>query len=75
MGSPRANTSSNQQLTIPKNAEFKMMKKGDGVRMKIYQAAKTGWGSNWETLISDLKSWDTIAGGNITNIYNGKQLG
>jgi len=75
MESPRANTSSDQQLTIPKNAEFKLMKRGAGVRMKIYQAAKTGWGSNWETLINDLKSWDTIAGGNITNIYNGKQLG
>lgn len=75
MESPRANTSSNQQLTIPKNAEFKMMKRGDGVRMKIYQASQLGWGSNWQTLINDLNSWDTIAGGNITNIYNGKQLG
>jgi len=75
MQSPRANTSSDQQLTIPKNAEFRLMNYGRGVRMKIWQASKVGWGSNWETLINDLNSWDTIAGGNITNIYNGKQLG
>ena len=75
MEGPRGNTSSRESLTIPKNPEFKMMKRGSGVRMRIYKASQDGWGSNWETLINDLRSWDTIAGGNITNIYNGKQLG
>tara|TARA_B100000963_G_scaffold229693_1_gene200350 strand:+ start:26389 stop:27369 length:981 start_codon:yes stop_codon:yes gene_type:complete len=75
MEGPRGNTSNRELLTIPKNPEFKLIKRGRGIRMRIYMSQQDGWGSNWQFLVNDLNSWDTMAGGKITNVYNGQSLG